>query len=268
LEVNITNKIQMFHDILGEDAKYLTDGEEIGSQELFNTLNNKKAYTGEDEEGDSELKYLEMMRKIRDENPDLFQKIKTLPKKARSGFKKTKIESNQLLTFFRIGKLKKFYVNLNGSSNEITFFDAVYNLECTPLTKRAKIPEDYYHLLQTNRARFELDTTIGDEPKKTPGGRSNMKYIEQRFKDKAFKNFKGFTDSDDEFLESVKNILLLGTMAKRTARDIKNEMERTIDPLEVINILRKHIRATAIENSTTKKAFQKREVILSGYLIK
>jgi superfamily II DNA/RNA helicase len=268
LEVNITNKIQMFHDILGEDAKYLSDGEEFASQELFNILNNKKAYTGEDEEGDSELKYLEMMRKIRDENPELFQKIKNLPKKARSGFKKSKIESNQLLTFFRIGKLKKFYVNKNGSLNEITFFDAVYNLECTPLTKRAKIPKDYYHLLQTNRARFELDTTIGDEPKKTPGGRSNVKYIEQRLKDEKIKKFKGFTDSDDEFLESVKNILLLGTMAKRTARDIKNELERTIDPLETINILRKHIRATAIENSTAKKAFQKREVILSGYLIK
>jgi hypothetical protein len=268
LEVNITNKIQMFHDILGEDAKYLTDGEEIGSQELFNTLNNKKAYTGEDEDGDSELKYLELMRKIRDENPDLFQKIKNLPKKARSGFKKADIENNQLLTFFRIGKLKKFYINKKGTSNEITFFDAVYNLECTPLTKRAIIPEDYYHLLQTNRARFELDTTIGDEPSNSPGGRSNVKYIEQRLKDKAFKNFKGFTDSDDEFLESVKNILLLGTMAKRTARDIKNELERTIDPLEVINILRKHIRATAIENSTERKAFQKREVILSGYLIK
>ncbi|MDD2550107.1 MAG: helicase-related protein [Bacteroidales bacterium] len=268
LETNITNKIQMFHDILGEDSKYLTDGEEIGSQELFDTLNNKKAYTGEDEEGDSELKYLEMIREIRDKNPDLFQKIKNLPKKARSGFKKAEIENSQLVTFFRIGKLKKFYNNENGKSSEITFFDAVYNLECTPLTKRAKIPEDYYHLLQTNRVRFELDTTIGHESLKSPGGRSNVKYIEQRLKDKSFKNFKGFTDLDDNFLDSVKNILLLGTMAKRTARDIKRELERTIDPLEVINILRKHIRATTIENSTTKKTFQKREVILSGYLIK
>jgi superfamily II DNA/RNA helicase/HKD family nuclease len=268
LEINITNKIQMFHDILGEDAKYLTDGEEIGSQELFNTLNNKKAYTGEDDEGDSELKYLEMMRKIRDENPDLFQKIKELPKKARSGFKKSKIENSQLLTFFRIGKLKKFYINENGTSGEITFFDAVYNLECTPLTKRAKIPDDYYHLLQTNRARFEMDTTIGDEPQKTRGGRSNVKYIESRLKSKAFKNCKTFTDSDDEFISSVKNILAMGTMAKRTARDIKNELEKTLDPLETLSILRKYIRAVAIENSSTKKAFQKREVILSGYLIK
>ena len=57
-------------------------------------------------------------------------------------------------------------------------------------------------------------------------------------------------------------------MAKRTARDIKKELEKTTDPLEVINIFRKHIRTTAIENSSTKKAFQKREVILSGYLLK
>lgn len=268
LETNITNKIQMFHNILGEDARYLTDGEEIGSQELFDTLNSKKSYTGEDEEEDSELKYLELMRKIRDENPDLFFKIKNLPKKARSGFKKPEIDSNQLVTFFRIGKLKKFYNNENGKSKEVTFFDAVYNLKCSPLTKRAKTPTDYYYLLQTNQERFKLDTTIGNDDQKTPGGRSNVKYIEQRLKDRSFKNFRGFTDSDDEFMESVNNMLSLGTIAKRTARDIKKELERTTDPLEMIFILRKNIRVTTIEKSSSEKAFQKREVILSGYLIK
>ena len=266
LEVNITNKIQMFHDILGEDAKYLSDGEEFGSQELFNTLNNKKAYSGEDEEGDSELKYLEMMRKIRDEDPDLFKKIKELPKKARSGQKKQELTSDQLVTFFRIGKLKKFYLNERGTSYEITFFDAVDTLACKPTTKRAKIPDEYYHLLQTNKARFGLDTTISDEPKKGSGGRSNAKYIETRLKDKSFKNFKGFTDSDDEFISGVKNMLQQGTMAKKVTQLIKKEIERTIDPLETLNILRKHIRA--IDNSNNKKSFQKREVILSGYLIK
>jgi len=57
-------------------------------------------------------------------------------------------------------------------------------------------------------------------------------------------------------------------MAKRTARDIKKELEKTLDPLEILNILRKHIKNTAIENSNTKNKTQKREVILSGYLIK
>ena len=71
----------MFHDILGEDARYLSEGEKIGSQELFDKLNSKKSYTGEDEDGDSELKYLELMRNIRDKQPDLFEKIKTYLKK-------------------------------------------------------------------------------------------------------------------------------------------------------------------------------------------
>ncbi|WP_165021120.1 helicase-related protein [Dysgonomonas sp. ZJ279] len=268
LEVNITNKIQMFHDILGEDAKYLSDGEEFGSQELFNTLNNKTAYTGEEGEGDSELKYLEMIRKIRDEQPELFEKIKNLPKKARSGFQKSTIASDQLVTFFRIGKLKKFYINENGESREITFFDTVKELECNPDTKRARIPNEYYHLLQTNKTRFELDTIVGDEPTKASGGRSNAKYIETRLKDKSFKNFKGFTDFNDEFLYGVKDMLTQGTIAKKTAQLIKNELEKTTDPLQMLHILEKHIRFVAIEGVQNAKKFQKREVILSGYLIK
>lgn len=268
LEVNITNKIQMFHDILGEDAKYLSDGEEFGSQELFNTLNSKTAYTGEDGEGDSELKYLELMRKIRDDNPDLFEKIKNLPKKARSGFKKENLEEDALVTFFRIGKLKKFYINRSGKSGEITFFDAVKELECQPETQRANIPNDYYHLLQTNKTRFELDTTVGDEPMKGSGGRSNAKYIETRLKDKSFKNFKGFTESNEEFLTGVREMLAQGTIAKKTAQLIKTELEKTTDPLQILHILEKHIRYVAIEGAQNAKKFQKREVILSGYLIK
>ena len=269
LEVNITNKLQMFHDILGEDARYLSDGEEFGSQELFNTLNNKSAYTGEDGEEDSELKYLEMIRKIRDKNPELFEKIKMLPKKARSGFIKGQIDVNTLITFFRIGKLKKFYTNEGGKSKEITFFDAVSLLECIPETKRATIPGDYFHLLQTNKFRFELDSTQGeDEGRKSSGGRSNMKYIETRLKDKSFKNFKGFTDYDEEFLSGVREMLRQGTLAKKTTQLIKNDFEKTIDPLEMLNILRKHVRTIAIDDDKNAKKFQKREVILSGYLIK
>ena len=264
LELNITNKIQMFHDILGEDARYLSDGEEIGSQELFDTLNNKKAYMAEDEDIDSELKYLEMMRKIRDKDPDLFEKIKCLPKKARSGFT-AKFESTQLVTFFRLGKLKKFYQNIDGQSDEVTFFDAAKLLECKPETERAKIPsKTYFHLLETNRAKFQFDSTLEDDD--STGGRSNMKYIETRLKDKAFKNFKQFTESDEEFISGVRNMIVQGSMAKKTAQSIKKDFELTLDPLQMFAILRKHIRSIAIDNTQQGRNSVKREVILSGYL--
>jgi len=268
LEKNITNKIQMFHDILGEDAKYLTDGEEIGSQELFDTLNRKNVYTGEDEEGDSELKYLEIMRSIRDEQPDLFQKIKKLPKKARSGFELLENSADQLVTFFRLGKLKKFYQNQDGKSREITFFDAVKLLECEPETERARIPAEYFHMLETNRARFSMDISQDvDTGKSAGGGRSNLSYIEKRLKDKAFRKSRKFTDDDEELIANVRKMIDQGTIAKKVAQKIRKELEKTLEPLEVLAILRKHIRIVTVADTRAHTRALKREVILSGYLL-
>ena len=266
LELNILNKIQMFHHILGEDAKYLSDGEEIGSQELFDTLNRKSTYTGEDGEGDSELKYLDMMRKLRDEDPDLFEKIKRLPKKARSGSTPDGLEQEQLLTFFRIGKLKKFYLNQNGKASEVTFFEAASLAECEPDTKRTAIPENYYHLLETNKQRFEQDTMQSDVPiLQAKGGRSNIKYVETRLKDPAFKNCKKFTDLDEEFLTGVRYMIKQGSIAKKVAQSLKKEFEKTVDPLEMLAILRKHIRVIEKQESGRNKRINKREIILSVY---
>ena len=268
LEANIMNKIQMFHDILGEDAKYLSDGEEIGSQQLFEMLNQKSVYTGEEEEGDSELKYLELMRQIRDEEPGLFERIRKLPKKARSGSYVTMVDDQRLITFFRLGRLKKFYQNQGGRAQEITFFDAVNLLECAPDTPRAAIPSDYYHLLETNKQRFDLDTTQEAEGGKAPrGGRSNLQYIEGRLKDKSFRKYPKFTDDDLEFLEGVRQMLAEGTMAKKTAQTIKKEIETTIDPLAVLGVLRRQVRLLDTPETSGRNLRAKREVILSGYLV-
>ncbi len=122
--------------------------------------------------------------------------------------------------------------------------------------------------MQTNKTRFDLDTNVGEESATGSGGRSNSKYIENRLKDKSFKNFKGFTDSNDEFITGVKEMLSQGTIAKKTAQYIKKDLEKTTDPLQILHILEKHIRFVAIEGAQNTKKYQKREVILSGYLIK
>ena len=268
LEANITNKIQMFHDILGEDAKYLSDGEEIGSQELFDTLNRKQIYTGEDEEGDSELKYLEMMRVLHDEQPELFERIKRLPKKARSGRQVDELAADQLVSFFRIGPLKKFYCNQAGESAEMTFFEAVNLLKCPPETPRQAIPKDYYHWLETNKQRFAQDTLQDEEPAGSSGGRSNASYIEKRLKDKVFRNCQKFTDADEDFLDGVRKLIAQGLMAKKTAQTIKKAFEKTLDPLELLAILRKHIRSVDEgNNQPSRSTGARREIILSGYQV-
>ena len=77
-------KIHAFIEMLGADARLLTEGEEIKSHDLFAKLTSKKTITGEDEEEESELEYLTEIREVRDKQPELFARIKRLPKKARS----------------------------------------------------------------------------------------------------------------------------------------------------------------------------------------
>jgi superfamily II DNA/RNA helicase len=77
-------KINAFLTLLGGDAELLTEGEPIGSHELFDRLISSQTLEGEDDAGESELKYLHTIKEIRDKDPDLFEKIKRLPKKART----------------------------------------------------------------------------------------------------------------------------------------------------------------------------------------
>ena len=109
-------KIHAFIEMLGVDARLLTDGEEIKSHDLFAKLTSKKTIMGENGEEESELEYLTEIRKVRDKNPDLFARIKQLPKKARSS-RKISAESNTilekfpaLLTYIRQDRLDKFYL--------------------------------------------------------------------------------------------------------------------------------------------------------------
>jgi hypothetical protein len=175
----------------------------------------------------------------------------------------------QLVTFFRIGKLKKFYLNQQGSSEEVTFFEAARLLECSPETPRHAIPADYYHMLETNKQCFQLDTLQdSDSENSRSGSRSNISYIEKRLKDKHFKNCQKFTDDDDDFLAGIQKMIAQGTMAKKVAQTIKKELERTLDPLEMITILRKQIRVVdGPARINRKTVVAKKEVILSGYQI-
>jgi hypothetical protein len=122
-------------------------------------------------------------------------------------------------------------------------------------------------MLGINKAKFELDTTQGEEENTGHGGFSNVKYIEKRLKAPEFRRYKGFTDTDEEFIQGVKDMLKQGLMAKKVSQRIKKDFEKEADPLKMLNILRKHVRVVTHEKEINNNRNIKREVILSGYLI-
>ncbi len=130
--------------LLGGDSALLTDGEPIGSHELFDRLTSKKTLTGEDESEKSELKYLSYLKQIREEDPSLFEKIQYLPKKSRSAKLKPN-KANSLLTFFRKGKVQKFFLSgLKNQTSELDFITAAETLETNPDETKKDLPGELF----------------------------------------------------------------------------------------------------------------------------
>jgi len=265
-------KIQAFITLLGTDARLLTEGEDIESHELFNRLISKKTITGEDEGDESELKYLQVIRKIRDHDPDLFEKIKRLPKKART-VKKIEEKENSLITYFRKGKLQKFFLVDNDESIEADFISAAKLLESEQKVRREKIPADFYEKLEKNKQAFRKATTEEDvELKAARGGRDSSFQMLKILK--AIGDFRQYTEDQETYIKRVINRLEEGALPKQTTKTTLRVLEKALkdgllNPLRALVILQNNIPNEFLESHIAESAahtFGPREVILSEYL--
>ena len=267
------SKINAFLTLLGGDAALLTEGEPVGSHELFNRLLSSQTITGEDETEESELRYLNVIKTIRDEQPGIFDAIKRLPKKARTARESSECR-DVLLTYFRRGKLQKFFVaGGNSESREVDFFSAANLLEAVPDTPRKKPGPDYYDLLSRNKETF-LFATAEDMPEAAPrgGGRDSASQLLRTLK-AVIKDRRQFTEEQDEYVRKILLRLEEGALPKQTAREalkalgeLKNEIE---NPLKVLAAVQTSVPARLLEEhfaAGTGGRTGRREVILSEYL--
>ncbi|HWM92256.1 MAG TPA: helicase-related protein [Thermoanaerobaculia bacterium] len=269
-------KIQAFIEMLGADARLLTEGEEVKSHDLFAQMNSRATITGEDTEEESELEYLTEIRRVRDEDPALFERIKRLPRKARS----TKVLVPEvmellppcpaLLTYFRKGRLDKFFVAHDSrTAGEIDFMTAVKILRADPSERRGAIVPAFYALLDRNRVAFDQATMDESDAEPVGVSRTNDAYILRRLKAKDIRHFLGFTDEDEEFLLDVIRLLENGALPRPTTKKVAAELRQEASSLGVLRILRRGIgreffQATRAEISHYIRA--PREVILSSFI--
>jgi len=262
-------KIQAFIEMLGNDARLLTEGEEIKSHDLFTRLTSKKTITGEDETEDSELKYLRVIRDIRDNESDLFEKIKRLPKKARTA-RISENGDNTLLTYFRKGKLQKFYLANGQSTQELDFFSAARQLEIDKDTQRQPLPRDYYDLLDLNKKAFQSATTEEMPEAKMKGGRDSATFVLKFLKSNQIKHFQGYTEDDELYIKQVIKLIEEGGLPKQTTKTLQKALSKELNPIKILGILKKNIPSEFFKETVAESAAQTsgpREVILSEYLI-
>ncbi|MBW2576301.1 MAG: helicase [Deltaproteobacteria bacterium] len=265
-------KINAFLTLLGGDAELLTEGEPIGSHELFDRLTSKKTLEGEDGAEDSELKYLNVIKDIREKEPDLFEKIKQLPKKARTA-KQNNTIAGVLITYFRRGKLQKFFMaQVKQAAEELDFISAAKLLESGPDEKKKKLPGEVYDLLDKNKEAFIIATTEEMIKPQKRRGRDSAATILRILK-ATMKNTQRFTDDQELYLKKVLTQIEEGGLPKQTAKNtlkalnaLKNEL---INPFKVLAVLQTHIPERLLESHYAEQnpaVSGKREVILSMYL--
>ena len=276
LEDNIISKIQAFHDTLGEDFKYLSEDEEVEShglfgKDLYSKLNSDEILEEDGNELDrSEIEYLQEIRTIRDENIDLFEKIKMLPKKVRSAKGSNTVAEDSTLTFFRKGALKKFFITSNNQSKELTLFETVDYARSPVDEEKKKIKDIYFKHLNLNKEKF-IFSISEEETFENVIGRKNKNDSTIIKTLKALKSWRKFTQYDYERVERLMEVWELGIVPaainKDAVKGIKTIME---EPAKVLNYLW-DIVPDSYKNYEDKKKTQmigKSEVILSSFLIK
>ena len=270
LEKIAASKIRMFISLLGADARLLTDGEEIKSFELFGRITSKAGITGEVDEIDGELKYSEVIKRVRDTDPALFARIRRLPKKARTARRHD--GENALLTYFRKGKLQKFFLAGDRSAKEVDFLSAAALLEAEPNTKRVKAPADFYAKLDANKNKF-ADATAAEYVSQAHRGQDSARNLLVFLA--AIKNSPQYTETQEMYIAQVMARLEEGALPRQTItttwRAVKRERATgESDPLKILARLQAHIPHRLLQRhraETPDYGAHSGEVILSEYLV-
>lgn len=255
-------KIAMFIELLGNDSQLLTD-EPIQSYDLFNKLNSN--VLDEEEIIDDELKYLRLMRDIRDNHFELFKKIEEIPKKARVA---RKSDNKSLISLMKTGKFKKVFKTTPMGTEEIDFFDAIKELKADKNEKGIQFDGDYYIYLHKNLNSFEeLLNDPEDERKLSRNEKSMLKFINL-----ALQNKKDLVSYDINFLTKVRELVNDGHITKNNAKLINTKLKTEAKDVEsIVNILRKHIKNEDLKTDTSaciKACNQEfKQIILSEYFL-
>ncbi len=268
LEDRILEKLQSFHDTLGEDYKYLSDAEEVSAQKLFADLT--KNLDQEEESTNPELKYLAVIRDVRDLEPELFKKIKRLPRKAKTAKVLETSQDDCTVTFIRKGALKTFFATKDPGdvTKQLTFMEAIKLLECPSDEEKASIGSSFYKHLQLNGTAFdnmvvEQEEVSMERPKVTG---NDMQVITNL---KALKNAAALTNIEEGKLNILITRCESGDLPAKITKAIVKEFRLPHqDPIELYHSVIKLVPEPYFEDTKEETRYikQGREIILSCYL--
>ncbi len=140
-------KLQAFHAALGEDSQIYSPDEVTESFGLFDK--------DVDEERDEKLDYLMQIRDLKEKDPDLFKRIKTMPLRARVG-RKDRMQPDTTIAFIRDQKRDAFlFAHADGRVEELTFLETAKRFQCMVHERAVKLHNEHHEQVQIAVQRFQ-----------------------------------------------------------------------------------------------------------------
>lgn len=266
LKDRIIEKLQAFHDTLGEDFKYLSDEEEVSSQKLFQDLN--KDLEKDEEGANPELAYLAVIRQIRDNDAALFEKIKKLPKKAKTGRYSDRVQDDATISFIRKGYLKTFFMADQGGSRQISFMDAIGYFKCEADEERISVGKNYFDHYDANNEAFDISLIEEDviTTGRTAVGANDQKII--RYLRALLTTIKTFTDEQEEKIKKMIEAWENGDIPAADTKNILKSIKNVEDGVEAYYKIAEQVDEKYFEGRKQVAAKQdnEKQVILSCYM--
>lgn len=231
LKERILEKLQAFHDTLGEDFKYLSDDEQISSQKLFSDLTQN--LDDNEESTNPELAYLGVIRQIRDTDPKLFEAIKRLPKKTKAGKSSKFVADDSTITFIRKGALRTFFCTSTDTTAQMSFIEAIKYIECSPDEKSISVSKNYYDHYDANNTAFD-DFLVYEEEVTTEKAMiagNDAKVIRTL---KALKSAPQFVEEQEEKIAKMISLWENGEIPAKVSKDVVKKINNP--PADIVEL--------------------------------
>jgi len=220
LEKKALMKLTAFHAALGEDSQIFSPDEEFETFGLFDK--------DLDEDRDEKLNYLFLLRKFKEESPELFKTIKNMPLRARVG-RKNKVLKNTTLAFIRNKKRDAFvFLHPDGKHEELSFLEAVKIFEANASEKAIPLHSFHHEQVQmalnifSDKVEAEKGKEIKVDVKQGPNEKKAISYLE------GFLSLSFISKNDRVLILKAKDAIQIGRFQKlqREINALKKEAEK------------------------------------------
>jgi ERCC4-related helicase len=268
LEKKAIMKLQAFHSALGEDSEIYSPDEETQSFGLFDK--------NIEEEKDEKLAFLMELRKFKEENPELFRKIKNMPLRARVG-RKERTKRDTTICFIRNNRRDAFYWSKSdGTLEEMTFVEVAREFRADVPEKGVELHKD--HHIHVNNALKDFHDKLQEEissgqvvdTTQGPNEKRALAYLD------GFMNLPFIGEVEKDKIKAAKLAIKLGRFQQlqRDVNALKRNVKKTpMKAVELLDAILKIIDKYPIEHTdngdtrptVTIKSFEKfkPEIIIS-----